>query len=458
MKHYILFLFTALTLVSCTEFLDIKPYGKEIPEDVEDFSALIHHICNDLDYGNLACEAVFGSYGSAGNLYEAASDNMEVNLTEFPQGALLSHYIGARASSTSYTFLYSTIRTCNIVIGEMEEGRDTRAGMDLLGTSYAIRGVCYYQLLRHYCAPPLADDGQLGLPLVTEFDMEAKPIRSTMQETIAQIEKDFQTALDYNIQEPMYRFNDVILHGFLARLYHWCGRWKEARQEALAVLAKAPLISGADYVKMLNQQFGISGNKLIGQRYGSTLGINEFYNTLKARPLSTRFISLFPEGDADIRHTFFFNAKRQNTKICYAGMRSAEMALIAMESAYHLGDLPTALQELNDFRRLRITPYTDLTMATLPAIRSDEYIKEDCYGDPLTPLLYAILAERRKELYMENGDRFFELKRNGRPEWWVMYKGLKYWNRKYMYTWPLPVEDIELQPKLIQNPGYNETI
>jgi len=458
MKRYILFFVAALTLVSCTEFLDIKPYGKEIPEDVEDFSALIHYICYDIDNGNTSGTDILDSYSTAGSTFEGIADNMEVNLTEYPQGSTLPFYLGGPASSSPYTFLYATIRTCNIVIGEMNEGRDTRAGMDLLGTAYAIRGVCYYQLLRKYCAPPLASDGQLGVPLVTEFDMEAKPVRSTMQETIAQVEEDLKTAIAYDIQEPMYRFNNTILHGYLARLYHWCGRWSEARQEAQIVLAKAPLISGTDYVKMLNQQFGLLGNKLIGQLYGSTLGMTEFYNTLKARPLSTRFISLFPEGDADIRHTFFFNAKRQNTKVCYAGMRSAEMALIAMESAYHLGDQPTALQELNDFRRSRISPYTDLTMTTLPAIRDDEYIKEDCYGNPLTPLLYNILVERRKELYMENGDRYFELKRNGRPEWWVMHKGLKYWNQKYMYTWPLPVEDIELQPDLIQNPGYDETM
>ena len=34
MKKYIFSLMAALTLVSCTEYLDIKPYGKEIPEDV----------------------------------------------------------------------------------------------------------------------------------------------------------------------------------------------------------------------------------------------------------------------------------------------------------------------------------------------------------------------------------------------------------------------------------------
>lgn len=456
MKKYILLLFTTLTCVSCTEYLDIKPYGKEIPEDVEDFSALLHHLCDDLDKGSTLAIPILGVYSEAGGI-EAVTDNMEVNLTESPQGDMLRGYIGHFAVPSTYGYLYEAIRTCNIILDEIGDARDTREGLDLIGTSYAIRGVCYYQLMRLYCAPPLAEDGKLGVPLVTTFDMEAKPVRSTMQETIDLIESDLKAAIECNIQEPMYRFNNDVLHGYLARLYHWCGRWAEARQEALQVLANHPLIEGNDYKTMIDKQFGLAGNRLIMSNIkGSALGLTEFYNTLKARPISTRYLDLFPASETDIRKTFFFNAKRQTTKTCFAGLRSAEMAFIAMEAAYHLNDPTTALKELNDFRRKRISPYTDLTMTTLPAIRNDEYIKEDCYGNALTPLLYNILVERRKELFMENADRFFELKRNGRPEWWIMFRGLKYWNQKYMYTWPLPVADIELQPKLIQNPGYDE--
>lgn len=43
----------------------------------------------------------------------------------------------------------------------------------------------------------------------------------------------------------------------------------------------------------------------------------------------------------------------------------------------------------------------------------------------------AILNERRKELYMENGDRWYELKRNGRPEFWWGVSGVKYETLKF---------------------------
>ena len=52
------------------------------------------------------------------------------------------------------------------------------------------------------------------------------------------------------------------------------------------------------------------------------------------------------------------------------------------------------------------------------------------------------------------GDRWFELKRNGRPEWWIINNGLKYTTRKYMYTAPVYKGDVDLNPDFRQNPGY----
>jgi hypothetical protein len=456
MKKYTL-IFLAFVMAGCEDYLDIKPYGRTIPKTTEEFAALVHYLCDDIDYGK---SRSVGNYGFAEEC-EAFADNMAVNL-----GAANDHmaaYVGSSLSlKQSYYFeLYEEIRNCNIVLGEYQEGRDTREGQDIIGTCYALRGVCYYQLLRMFCVPPLADDAQLGVPLVTEFDMEAKPVRSTIGETIDQIERDLQAALACNIQEPMYRFSDDVLHGYLARLYHWCGRWQEARREARLVLDRHPLLSGDDYAKMMSTQYGLVGNRLLmGDLLSeSQLGITGAMSFLERRPLSADFVKLFAEGTNDIRrkNNLFFNRKRTNKKLIFTGMRSAEMALIAMECAYHLNQLDTALIELNAFRRNRITGLYMYNNLTLPPVDSTSLIRQDATGRPLTPLIQAILNERRKELYLENGDRWFELKRHGRPEWWVARDGMKYWTRKYMYTWPIDVLDLDLQPGLIQNPGYEET-
>ena len=464
MKKYIFLLFT-LACVSCTDYLDIKPYDRTIPQSTDDYSALIHKMCDGIDKGDY--EWVAGNFTLTVN-FESFADNMETNLSD--ADSRLDDYVGTYLSDKqrAYSNLYEQIRNSNIVLDNYQDGRDTREGQDIIGTAYAIRGVCYYQLLRMFCAPPLADDAKLGVPLVTEFDMEAKPVRSTIQETIAQVESDLKAALACDIQEPMYRFNNDVINGYLARLYHWCGRWQEARDLAVDLLAKYPLLSGDDYVAMMTTQYGLKGNRLFMANLFSynPLTLSDLETDLQKRPLSARYTSLFAEGTNDIRrkNNLFFNRKRKNKKLLFSDMRSAEFALIAMECAYHLGDNATALQELNNFRKNRITGMYIYNNLTLPAVDANELIQVDALGNPLTPLLQAILNERRKEFYLENGDRWFELKRNGRPEWWVAVpdandntKYWKYWTRKYMYTWPIPVEDIQQNPDLIQNPGYEET-
>ena len=131
------------------------------------------------------------------------------------------------------------------------------------------------------------------------------------------------------------------------------------------------------------------------------------------------------------------------------------MQLILAESLYHSEQETEALAALNQFRQHRIANVVDYTMETLPSPNPDEYITVDVYGKQLTPLLNAILNERRKELFLE-GDRWFELKRNGSPEFWVAKQGRKYTTRSYMYTFPLPIQDVELVDGMIQNPGYDK--
>ena len=463
-KHFILSLALLALLTACDDYLDIKPYGKAIPKTTEEFAALIHEMCNNIEMGSSQGEWLVGNYGLTQEL-EACTDNMATNLTASTDADHLSVYIGDHLTfkQSYYSGLYELIRNCNIILSEYQDGRDTQEGRDIIGTVYAIRGVAYYQLLRMFCDPPLAVGATLGVPIVTEFDMEAQVPRSTIQETIDQSEADLLAALDYDVQQPLYRFNNDVVRGYLARLYHWCGRWAEARTQAQLVLQNHPLISGDDYVKMMSSQYGLIGNRLIMadmiSERGSLIGIAGAMTYQEARFLSGSLCNLFKEGTNDIRrkNNLYFTRKRRNRKCFFSGMRSAEMAFISMECAYHLEMTDSALIELNNFRRLRISGNFMLNNLTLPPVDSTQLIKNDAMGRPLTPLIQAILNERRKEFYLENGDRWFELKRHGRPEFWAAANGQKYWTRQFMYNFPLPVKDVRLQPSLIQNPGYENT-
>jgi hypothetical protein len=269
-----------------------------------------------------------------------------------------------------------------------------------------------------------------------------------------------KNAISYGIEDEIFRFNSDVMEAYLARLYFWVGDWSNAELYAGKVLSKHPLISGQEYLDMMTSVVTPRGNMLLKSRIYSDSSTERIYNTafvtVATAPISKRFVDLFHEKEKDIRYELSFNAKREVTKMMFACVRPAEMQLIVAESRYHMENEPGALSALNEFRRKRIADVVDYTNETLPTVNPDEFIKVDVYGEPLTPLLNAILNERRKELFME-GDRWFELKRNGRPEMWVAKQGRKYTTLPYMYTFPLPIQDMELVDGLIQNPGYDKT-
>ncbi len=445
-----------MSLVSCTSYLDIKPYGKTIPKTPEEFSALLNTHLKDIDNGE---EIIWGNVSTSSDL-ECYADNLDANLTKYPEGSYIPLYVGDGLSRKQYYYerLYRIIRDCNIIFGNMKDD-GSKMARNVIGTAYAMRGVCYYHLLRNFCEPAVGNLQGLGVPLVTEFDMEAKPIRSTIAQTAELCISDFEQAIAHSIDDPMFRFDSDVMEGFKARTYFWTGDWKNAAISARELLKKYPLISGDAYKEMIESEIARKGNVIMkssiifdSDKQGQ---YNGTVNYLRSRPLSRKFVELFVEKEKDIRYRLNFDRYRLNTKYPGASLRSAELQLILAESLYHQGKESEALAALNELRRNRIEEYVPFTMQTLPKVKADDIIRQDCQGKELSPLLYAILNERRKELYLE-GDRWFELKRNGRPEFWAAKQGRKYTTRQFMYTFPIPVNDVHLVDGLIQNPGYEK--
>ena len=457
MKKTFIILCIGAVLCSCTKYLDIKPYGQTIPQTAEEFSALLHYHLDLIDQGE---ETILGNISSVCD-YECYTDNLEAILQSYPKGNYIPLYIGDQLNDKQlyYSNLYAVIRDCNIIIDGLEE-RNTQVGKDVLGTAHAIRGVCYYNLLRNFCEPAVNNGNGLGVPVVTHFDMEDRVLRSTISQTVQQAESDMLAAISYDISDEIYRFNSDVMRGYLARLYFWAGNWSDAIVYARQVLEKYPLLSGNAYLSMMQEATTMTGNMLIKSCIHSDkrAEYNSAMDYVACRPVSKSLVGLYDaDKENDIRYSLSFSNRRILTKNAFSCLRSAEMQLILAESLYHDNDTEGALSALNEFRRNRITGVIDYTMETLPAVNEDDIIKEDALGNSMTPLLYAILNERRKEFFME-GDRWYELKRNGRPEMWTTKNGLKYTTFEYMYTFPLPVEDIELVEGLVQNPGYDEAI
>lgn len=447
-------LIACFSLAGCSDFLDVKPYGQKLPDTNDDFEQLLVSQLRAIDVGN---DEVFGSYKQMLK-YECYSDNLNASqLTSKPNNMPI--YVGEDIGGTQYRFrkVYPKIRDLNIILGNMPD-KDSEKGREMVAVCHAMRGAMYFVLMRESCEPYNATDPNsvLGLPLVSQFDIEAKPVRATLPATIDFIVSDLRKAIDMNVEKTKYMFNTDVARAYLARTYFWGQRWREAAELAEALLNKYPLLEGEAYKDMIQAETEAKGNVIFRSCSAMSLsGYKTSMKNAKSRPIALDFYRLFAEKKRDIRYTFFFDKKLQSSKGIHMWVRSAEMCLMLAECYVHQGNNERALKYLNDLRAKRIKDYKPLTMANLPPVDKEALVKTDATGKPITPIMQAILNERRKELFME-GDRFYELKRNGRPEFWVGVNGMKYETKKYLYTYPLAYTDLITNENLKQNPGYED--
>lgn len=453
----------------CKRYLDVTPQGKIIPETEEDFEALLNNMLYAIEEGT--DEDILGCYDRV-ILYESISDNLDANIS----AGRLTLYAGDVANNFQkgyYEGLYSAIKDCNLILEYMLE-KDSAKARALCAAAYAIKGVCYYNLIRIYCEPyDAATASSLpGIPIVEHFDVEsdAVPDRNTLARSYEYAVSLLRKAVDYHMTDESYLFTEAVAKAYLAKLYFWAEEWSEVIplcEELLAVPSYA-LADRSVYTESI-QSYGeqlqevIIRDRTTGDDDVKTLYDETFRSYLSTRPVNATLLKLFgAEPQKDIRWGIMCDAKRVNQKTVTARIRGSELHLMLAESYAHPGaqqDEAKALSLLNELRRKRIEDVEDYTLRTLPEPDPEALITVDATGQPLTPLISAILDERRKELYME-GDRWFELKRNGRPEWWVIQQSgstlpVKYVTRQYLYTMPVSVRDIRnSQGQIAQNPGY----
>ena len=113
--------------------------------------------------------------------------------------------------------------------------------------------------------------------------------------------------------------------------------------------------------------------------------------------------------------------------------RLGEQYLIHAEAAAELGNLGTAISDLNTVRaRAGLGATTAATQADL---------------------LTAIMHERQVELFCEWGNRWLDLNRTGTAS--SVLNAEKGGFQSYMVLYPVPLPQIEANSLLGQNPGYN---
>ena len=448
-------------LLGCQNFLNVKPQGKILPKTEDEYAAVLNYRLNNIESG--AYDQVLCN-GELIAKYEAYADDLNANIAV----GNLPIYAGTdfNKNYSLYKDWYAIIKDCNIIIEAMEKLQSEHS-KQLLASCVTIKGVCYYNLMRNYCKaydPATASD-ELGLCLIDRFDVDYAPARSSLKTTASFVISTLREAVSYGVTDDKYMFTAEVAKAFLAKALFWVEEWDEALDICEELSEKHPLASRGEYEAIINSEYGkgkgiIIRNRVNNNNSSSASIRGQAVSDMMSRPVSNELLKLYaPYNEKDIRYTAFFTAKRKNKKEPFGRIRASELHLMMAECHAHMGEDQTALDIINNLRANRIEDYTPYTLASLPEVDEDAMIKVDALGKPLTRLTQAILRERRMEMCME-GDRWFELKRNGTPEFTIITDDIgvwqKYTNKAYMYTFPVNKDDVDLRDYIKQNEGYVE--
>lgn len=397
--------------------------------------------------------------------------------------------------SSVWSSRYSVLNDINICIekfptipvsSDKEQDKLNR----FLGEAYALRAYYFFQLTERFSPKYDASNkstANLGIPLVTTFDITLLPPRATLEETYNQIESDIDKAEKLlggaeGVKGSNFFTLDAV-KALKARVALTKGDYAKAYVEAKAIVdaGKYPLVSTQEALQKMwhNDETDETIVQLFSSKPDELPLLMRDYlvyeaKTKKYKPdyvPSKWVVDLYDASD--IRKSVYFKNltietptgkdydvtlvyKYPGNPNLYSGspleyhspkiFRTAELYLIVSEAAYKNGDEVNAVKYLNDLRQSR-----GLSDVKSSGINLFNDIKE----------------ERLRELAFE-GTRLNDLKRweegvkRHSPqgtEYLVVSPKDQYYEldkpaNDYRFTWPIPNHEMTVNPNLKQNEGY----
>jgi starch-binding outer membrane protein, SusD/RagB family len=398
-------------------------------------------------------------YGCGLSADENDGTNAIYPFTNFGTNSLTSSDYGAQGYWTSF---YQTIYQANNII----ENATASIGMSdsikakVIGQAKFVRGLSFFYLVNMFGPVPLVVSSDVkinrALSRAPIADIYAQII-SDLQDAEIKLPVDY-TTYDNKRDKPIQKTASALL----AKVYLYTANYDNAEKKATEVINTTDLYEllptskiGNVFLKDSKESiYGLNTESSSGQRLTTEQYYYE-YGSLYGSSSGSMYVMLpslanaFELGDArktawtgsfDYNGTtYYYDAKYKD----YDGMSSpleysvvlrlSELYLIRAEARVMQTDIPNGLSDLNTIR-------TRAGLANIqPASKSD--------------VLDAIMQERRVELFLEYGNRWFDLKRTGRAD--AVLSALKpaIW-KSTAVLYPIPLAEIKRASQLTQNAGY----
>lgn len=356
----------------------------------------------------------------------------------------------------------------------------------IIAQARAIRAFCYLQL-ETFFAPDMKDPNGLGVLLLKDVPViDVKLPRSKNQDVYDFINADLDYArgiLAYNAPAGRFYVDKGFVNAVTARFNLYRGNTTLAKQYAQDVISNAglTLTAASAYPTMWNDtargEIIFALNRLATGN-GSSIGTrwNTNSSSITGNPmwaLGRNLFNIINTTPGDVRRTVYVDpssiidpnyltstSPRDTDQLVvdkYPGKTSAatrnDLKVFRLSEMYFiLAECETAASNFTGaaalIQQVRAKRYNSGT-APLPVYASSAA----AYAD--------ILKERRVDLALE-GHRYIDLKRLATAAGVTMDRNqtddvvtvTNLPNNSYKYTLPIPVQEINLNPQVQQNPGY----
>ncbi|WP_318310259.1 RagB/SusD family nutrient uptake outer membrane protein [Flagellimonas crocea] len=475
-------LFATSMLVSCDDELNgLQPFTEGNPET---FFNSVSSFQNGVD----------GIYSQFWNYYSSPGSGLQ-GIPDILSDNVVLVQTGRRSNEVYYDYRYNpntggaiplywseayeAVNAANLVIGQIDNLVDGPEKNNILGQALAARAIAHFDLARIYAMIPTQSADAANSPGIVYLKVEdgdtgdpfAQPSRETVASNYSEIIGDLEQAAQLiGTSNGEGRLNRNAVYAMLSRVYLYNGDYQLAINAANQVTADIvdANVEGAlldVYEDTTNEGVIIewsvntsseSGFNNVGVLYSQTTPPNtvleyaveyEFFTSLDPNDLRREVIQYDATNQGNNYNAirkFLGETGQVNGRVDVKVLRAAEVLLNKAEAQFELNQPGNALTTLNMLRDARYTSYTG--------------------GESGQALEDAIQYERRVELCFE-GHRFFDLKRRGEavqrsnngdladgsgtpPEILTLPAG------DYRFQLPIPIDEINANPNMAQNPNY----
>ncbi|NGP89253.1 RagB/SusD family nutrient uptake outer membrane protein [Fodinibius halophilus] len=421
----------------------------------------------------------------------ALADNTDIGSgTRFE--SLNNNEFESGVGTAAWSDLYDMINDANILLKGVPEGVVTDENLTKYhGEAYFMRALALHHLVRIFGYEPgmapssgKAAGFDLGVIIRTEPTLDVSDAdfkeRKTVSEVYQQIESDLNDALtklkQHSSDGPFY-VTPAAAQALLARVHLYQKNYEEANTAASEAISSsgARLATASEVSSMFDET--VNNPEAIftvdvdpATESGGTNDALAAYTSMQwfGQIPTQDLIDSYDSNDArlDAWYTLCFNDVTEEATNDCAGVNAGNLELhkYAAEQGQFADDyvhFRVGEMVLIQAEALLDTDGPSAAIAKLDELRSHRGL--GAYSGPTTEqaVLDEILAERRRELVAE-GHRFFDLKRLGRDLRKVKFDPdngtttvsyLRY--DSYVYLDDLPDGEVELNPKLVENPFFD---